>query len=83
MNLFQPLKLRLNNMFKNGREVSEILTGFILLFTAFIASLLMVIGVIEKDIVLSLFIYSMSLAGIVFGLHGILGWYQDRESNKQ
>ncbi|MEM2483923.1 MAG: hypothetical protein QXK69_10710 [Candidatus Caldarchaeum sp.] len=59
------------------------MTGFILLFTAFIASLLMVIGVIEKDIVLSLFIYSMSLAGIVLGLHGILGWYQDQESKKQ
>jgi hypothetical protein len=49
------------------REVYEMLVGFALVFTAFILSFMMVVGVLEKDILLSLLAYSMSLAGIVVG----------------
>jgi len=62
------------------REVYEILVGFTLVFTAFILSFMMVIGFLEKDILLSLLAYSMSLAGIVVGLHGVLGYVRERSS---
>ena len=62
------------------REVYEILVGFTLVFTAFILSFIMVIGFLEKDILLSLLAYSMSLAGIVVGLHGVLGYVRERSS---
>jgi fatty-acid desaturase len=62
------------------REVYEILVGFTLVFTAFILSFMMVVGVLEKDILLSLLAYSMSLAGIVVGLHGVLGYVRERSS---
>jgi len=56
------------------------LVGFTLVFTAFILSFMMVVGVLEKDILLSLLAYSMSLAGIVVGLHGVLGYVRGRSS---
>jgi hypothetical protein len=62
------------------REVYEIFVGFTLVFTAFILSFMMVVGVLEKDILLSLLAYSMSLAGIVVGLHGVLGYVRGRSS---
>jgi cytochrome c biogenesis protein CcdA len=62
------------------REVYEMLVGFTLVFTAFILSFMMVVGVLEKDILLSLLAYSMSLAGIVVGLHGVLGYVRERSS---
>jgi|YNPMSStandDraft_1061717.scaffolds.fasta_scaffold55725_2 fatty-acid desaturase len=62
------------------REAYEILVGFTLVFTAFILSFMMVVGVLEKDILLSLLAYSMSLAGIVVGLHGVLGYVRERSS---
>jgi cytochrome c biogenesis protein CcdA len=62
------------------REVYEILVGFTLVFTAFILSFMMVVEVLEKDILLSLLAYSMSLAGIVVGLHGVLGYVRERSS---
>jgi len=62
------------------REVYEIMVGFTLVFTAFILSFLMVVGFLEKDILLSLLAYSMSLAGIVVGLHGVLGYVRERSS---
>jgi cytochrome c biogenesis protein CcdA len=62
------------------REVYEMLVGFTLVFTAFILSFMMVVGVLEKDIPLSLLAYSMSLAGIVVGLHGVLGYVRERSS---
>lgn len=60
------------------KEGVEILVGFTLLFTAFMLSFMMVVGVVERDLILSLLAYSMSLAGIVFGLHGILGYVRER-----
>jgi fatty-acid desaturase len=62
------------------REMYEMLVGFTLVFTAFILSFMMVVGVLEKDILLSLLAYSMSLAGIVVGLHGVLGYVRERSS---
>jgi len=56
------------------KEAAEILVGFTLIFTAFILSFMMVVDVIQKDILLSLLAYSLSLAGIVVGLHGVLGY---------
>lgn len=56
------------------------MVGFTLVFTAFILSFLMVVGFLEKDILLSLLAYSMSLAGIVVGLHGVLGYVRERSS---
>jgi cytochrome c biogenesis protein CcdA len=62
------------------REAYEMLVGFTLVFTALILSFMMVVGVLEKDILLSLLAYSMSLAGIVVGLHGVLGYVRGRSS---
>ncbi|MCS6769729.1 MAG: hypothetical protein NZ570_04760 [Candidatus Caldarchaeum sp.] len=57
----------------------EVFAGLTLLFVGFIASFLMAVGLLEKDIILSLVVYSLSLAGIVVGLHGVLGWQHARE----
>ncbi|MEM4153636.1 MAG: hypothetical protein QXW52_02315 [Candidatus Caldarchaeum sp.] len=50
--------------------------GFMLLLTGFVASLLMVVGVVERDIILSLVIYTLSLTGTIVGLYGVLGWFR-------
>ncbi|MEM1943812.1 MAG: hypothetical protein QXO30_04225 [Candidatus Caldarchaeum sp.] len=59
-----------------SREVYEVLAGFMLLFTGFAASLMMVLGVVERDITLTLVIYTLSLTGTIIGLHGVLGWFR-------
>jgi hypothetical protein len=64
---------------KKERAAYEIFVGAILLISGFVASFLMVVGILERDIALSLLAYSMSLAGLVVGLHGVLGWVGRKE----
>ncbi|MEM0383654.1 MAG: hypothetical protein QXS57_01605 [Candidatus Caldarchaeum sp.] len=59
-----------------SREVYQMVAGFMLLLTGFVASLLMVVGVVERDIILSLVIYTLSLTGTIVGLYGVLGWFR-------
>lgn len=60
-------------MAKMSREVLEIVVGGSLLVISFLISFLMVIGVLEKDILLSILAFSVSFAGLLMGFHGIYG----------
>jgi hypothetical protein len=53
----------------------EIVLGFLLLFSAFISSLLMVSSIIEKSYFMSVIIYIFSLIGFVIGMHGVYANY--------
>ncbi len=65
-------------MAKLEKEIAEIAVGGSLLIFSFVVSFLMVIGVIEKSIVLSMLAFSLSMAGLAVGLHGIYGLVASR-----
>jgi small-conductance mechanosensitive channel len=60
-------------MAKIEREKAEILIGALLLTFSFLISLFMVIDILEKSIILSIFALSSSFAGLAIGFHGIYG----------
>ncbi len=53
-------------------ESIYIVVGFSLLIGGWILTFLMVINLIMPDLLLSLFAYAMSLAGLVLGFYGLL-----------
>jgi hypothetical protein len=60
-------------MVKLEKEVVGIVVGGVLLVISFLISFFMVIGIIEKSIILSILAFSLSLAGLTIGLYGIYG----------
>ncbi len=69
-------------MVKLEREAVETVVGGVLLVVSFVVSFLMVIEVIEKSIILSILAFSLSLAGLTIGLHGIYGLVSRRRAAK-
>jgi hypothetical protein len=63
---------------KFEKEVVEIVVGGALLVVSFLVSFFMVIGIIEKSIILSILAFSLSLAGLTIGLYGIYGLFFSR-----
>jgi hypothetical protein len=60
-------------MVKFEKEVVKIIVGAVLLILGFLMSFFMVIGVLEKSIILSILAFSSSLAGLTVGLYGMYG----------
>lgn len=59
-------------------EGAQIALGGALLVFGFLLSFMMVVGVIDKDFILSFLSYALSLAGLAIGLHGIYGYVSVR-----
>ncbi|MCS7094598.1 MAG: hypothetical protein NZ988_02135 [Thaumarchaeota archaeon] len=55
-------------------ERVQIALGGSMLVSGFLLSFMMVIGAIDKDVLLSFLAYALSLAGLAIGLHGIYGY---------
>ncbi|MBS7654448.1 MAG: hypothetical protein QXR06_03535 [Candidatus Bathyarchaeia archaeon] len=64
------------------RETAEIIAGALLLTSSFLISFFMVIGILEKSIILSIFALSSSFAGLTTGFHGIYGLVISRRKRK-
>jgi len=66
------------------KEVLEIILGTFLLFLSFFLTLLTVIKVMEPSFLLMFLFYSLSLTGLVIGLHGLYGFiFAKRRSDEQ
>ena len=59
-------------------EVKEVVVGGSMMFASVVVAFLMVVGVIEKDLLLSFLTYAVSLAGFAVGVHGVLGLYRSK-----
>jgi len=70
-------------MAKIEREKAEILIGALLLISSFLISLLMVIDILEKSIILSIFTFFSSFAGLAIGFHGIYGLILSRRRERE
>lgn len=55
------------------KEHAEILIGAILLLSSFLISFFMVIDVLGKSFILSIFAFLSSFVGLAVGFHGIYG----------
>jgi|YelNatPaOPRAMG01_1025707.scaffolds.fasta_scaffold06033_3 hypothetical protein len=53
------------------KEKLEIVLGVFLMFLSFLLTFLTVIKVVEPNIALMFLFYSMSLTGLIVGLHGL------------
>jgi len=66
------------------KELLEIILGAFLMFLSFILTLFSVIRIIEPSFILMFLLYSLSLAGLVIGLHGLYTFIlAKRPSNEQ
>ncbi len=54
-------------------EAKEVLVGGSMMISSVVIAFLMVVGLIEKDFLLSFLTYAVSLAGFAVGVHGVLG----------
>ncbi|MEM0375155.1 MAG: hypothetical protein QXO17_04860 [Nitrososphaerota archaeon] len=63
---------------KISTEAKEVITGGSMMAAAFVLAFLMVVGVIEKDLLLSFLAYAVSLAGFAVGVHGVFGLQRSR-----
>jgi hypothetical protein len=59
-------------------EAKEVVVGGSMMVASVVLAFLMVVGVIEKDLLLSFLVYAVSLAGFAVGVHGIFGLYRSR-----
>lgn len=59
-------------------EVKEVVVGGSMMVASVVLAFLMVVGVIEKDLLLSFLAYAVSLAGFAVGVHGIFGLYRSK-----
>ncbi len=59
-------------------EVKEIVVGGSMMVTSVVVAFLMVVGVIEKDLLLSFLTYAVSLTGFAVGVHGLLGLHRSK-----
>jgi len=69
-------------MAKLSSEVIEIVAGVVMMFSGFFLSLLMTIKSITPSFILAFGSYAISLAGFVFGLHGLYSIILVRRSEK-
>ncbi len=53
------------------KEILEIILGAFLMFLSFLLTLFSVIRLIEPSFILMFLLYSLSLVGLVIGLHGL------------
>ncbi|MEM3578941.1 MAG: hypothetical protein QXL54_01805 [Candidatus Bathyarchaeia archaeon] len=53
------------------KEILEIILGAALMFLSFLLTLLSVVRLIEPSFILMFLFYSLSLAGLIVGLHGL------------
>ncbi|MDJ0275028.1 MAG: hypothetical protein NYU90_07535 [Aigarchaeota archaeon] len=65
-------------MSKIRTDAKEVITGGSMMAAAFVLAFLMVVGVIEKDLLLSFLAYAVSLAGFAVGVHGVFGLQRSR-----
>jgi len=69
-------------MAKLSSEVIEIIAGVAMMFSGFVLSLLMTIKSITPSFILAFGSYAISLAGFVFGFHGLYSIILVRRSEK-
>ncbi|MEM2103524.1 MAG: hypothetical protein QW717_01365 [Candidatus Bathyarchaeia archaeon] len=65
-------------MAKIEKEVLEVVLGVFLMVLSFFLTLLTVIRTIESSFILMFLLYSMSLSGLVIGLHGLYSFILTR-----
>jgi len=63
-------------------ELTEILIGASLMVLSFLLSLLMTIRVIEPSFILAFGAYSLSITGLLIGLHGLYNIISTRRSKE-
>jgi hypothetical protein len=62
-----------------NNEYIEVLVGGLMMVIAVAVAFFMVIGFLEKDLLISFVTYAASLAGFAIGLHGIFMIHRTKE----